>query len=215
MKFNKCEDNVLLSGSYDHTIKIYDIRNSKSATQLKVSHDIESIDFSGLNKYRFLVAYETGLVEEYDIMNLSKPVFSFQAHKKAATSVSYCNKTNGLFATCSLDSHIKVWDSENLINQAPSQLAEKFLKKTTGELFCVKFADDIDYTLAVGGSKGELLIWQLEQSKTFCDRYGLKWQGDIMDVNDNTNNLMKKKLMSNRIKFKGAERRLANKGKIS
>ena len=202
VKFNKCEDNVLLSGSYDHIIKIYDIRNNKSATQLKISEDIESIEFSGLNKYRFLVSYESGLVEEYDIMNLSQPIFSLKAHKKATTSVSYSNQRSNLFATCSLDSHVKIWDSEN--TNEPKLLAEKFLKKTTGELFCAKFADDIDFTLAIGGSKGELLIWQLEESKTFCDRFGLKWLGDNLSVKGMHNNLAKKRLMSNRIKLKTA-----------
>jgi hypothetical protein len=43
-------------------------------------------------------------------------------------------------------------------------------------LFTCKFADDVDYTLAVGGSKGELFIWQLEESPVFCNRYGLKWE---------------------------------------
>lgn len=215
VKFNKCEESVLLSGSNDHSIKIFDIRNQKSSTQVKVNEYIESIDFSSTNKYRFLVSYESGLIEEYDIMKLSEPLFSFKAHKKAATSVSYSNQKNGLFASCSLDSHIKIWDGENLnSNKEPNLITEKFLKKTTGELFCVKFADDLDYTVAVGGSKGELMIWQLEQSKTFCDRYGLNWVGEFGKLDSKLNNLSNKKIMSNRIKFKsttGATRRIKNK----
>lgn len=203
VKFNKKEDNVLLTAGYDHSIKLFDIRSQSSSTQLKVNQDIESIDFSPINKYKFLVSYETGLIEEYDITNMASPLFSYQAHKKAATSISYSSQKEGLFVSCSIDCHVKVWDSISASKTAePLLLAEKFLKRSTGELFCSKFAEDLDYTVAVGGSKGELLIWQLEQSKTFCDRYGLKWLGDNMLLTDEANNLSKKKLMSNRIKLK-------------
>lgn len=205
VKFNKCEDNVLLSGSYDHTIKIFDIRNSKSQLTLNVNEDIEGVEFSPINKYRFMASFESGKVSEYDIRDLSKPLFSFKAHKKATTAVTYSPKIPDLFVTCSLDCHVKVWDATNesiVKNQGqPDLIAEKFLKKTTGELFCCRFADDVDHTIAVGGNKGELLIWQLEQSKTFCDRYGLKWIDENVNI-DEANNLAKKKLMSNRIRFK-------------
>ena len=214
VKFNKCEDNVLLSAGYDHSIKIFDIRNQKSELKINVNHDVESIDFSPVNKYKFLVSYENGLVEEYDFNNLNKPLYSFKAHKKAATSITYSHQLPDLFVTCSMDSYVKVWDSslQALQNSGePALLAEKFLKKTTGELFCCKFAEDLDYTIAVGGSKGELLIWQLEQCKTFCDRYGLKWI-DETKAGDETNNLARKKLMSNRIKLRKGNTNNTSKG---
>ena len=52
------------------------------------------------------------------------------------------------------------------------------LKKSTGELFVSKFAEDMDYTIAVGGSRGELFIWQLEEQPGFCERYGLDFAGN-------------------------------------
>ncbi len=43
----------------------------------------------------------------------------------------------------------------------------------------------MDYTLAIGGSKGELMIWQLEENPNFCERYGLKFEGDKVNlIND-------------------------------
>ena len=201
VKFNKCEDNVLLSGSYDHTIKIYDIREKKSVLNLNVPSSIESVDFSPLNKFRFAVSYENGLIEEYDINNLSKPLVSFKAHKKECTTVVYSPQIPDLFVSCGVDCNVKIWDVSNKQIE-PICLAEKFLKKTTGELFCCKFAEDLEHTIAVGGSKGELLIWQLEQCKTFCDRYNLKWIDENLIKLDETNNLARKKLMSNRIRMK-------------
>lgn len=206
VKFNKCEDNVLLSGGYDHTLRIFDIRTDKSEIKINVNSDIEAVDFSPLNKYRFLVSFENGVIEEYDILNPFKPLFSFKAHKKATTSIAYSPKLKDLFVSCSMDCHLKVWDSGSEVIQKysePNMLAEKFLKKTTGELFCCRFADDIDNTIAVGGSKGDLLIWQLEQCKTFCDKYNLKWiDAETPGMPDEVNNLAKKKLMGNRIKLR-------------
>lgn len=40
----------------------------------------------------------------------------------------------------------------------------------------------MDYTIAVGGSRGELFIWQLEENPIFCERYGLKFEGNKDDV---------------------------------
>ena len=36
----------------------------------------------------------------------------------------------------------------------------------------------MDYTIAVGGSRGELFIWQLEENPNFCERYGLSFEGN-------------------------------------
>jgi hypothetical protein len=49
-----------------------------------------------------------------------------------------------------------------------------------GELFNCSFSNDISNTIAAGGSKGELFIWQLEENKEFCNRYGLKHE-EIVD----------------------------------
>jgi len=110
----------------------------------------------------------------------------FVAHKKAVTSVSYSNQQNGLFASASLDCTVKIWDgyaapiddsdSKNNNMIMPNLLMEKNVKNSTGELFCCKFADDIDYSVAVGGSKNSLFIWELEENVNFCSRYGLKYE---------------------------------------
>jgi periodic tryptophan protein 1 len=179
VRWNKTEDNVLITGSYDKTIKLFDVRCESSATTLETNAEIECLDWSGLNKYLFLSSYDNGRIDLYDIRKF-ETVVSYQAHKKAATSVSFSNKQEFLFSSVSLDSHVKVWDSRypkaSGDSVVPELICEKFVKKTTGELFCAKFSDDTDYTLAVGGSKGELFIWQLEENPVFCSKYNLKWE---------------------------------------
>jgi hypothetical protein len=52
----------------------------------------------------------------------------------------------------------------------------------------------------VGGSQGELFIWQLEENPSFCNRYGIKWEDQ--KISDEFNNISKKRLMSNRLKLR-------------
>lgn len=134
VKWNKIEDNVLISGSYDKTIKLFDVRDNSSCTTIQISADVENIEWNPLNKYLFLSSYENGKIDLYDIRKFDT-VFSFQAHKKAATGVSFCNQKEGLFTSVSLDSYVKVWDAENLVNDetgvSPTLICEKFIKKST------------------------------------------------------------------------------------
>jgi hypothetical protein len=58
----------------------------------------------------------------------------------------------------------------------------------------------LNYTLAVGGSLGELFIWQLEENPSFCNRFGIKWEDQ--KISEEYNNISKKRLMSNRIKLR-------------
>ncbi len=134
VKWNKMEDNVLISGSFDKTIKLWDVRTESSCTTFKIGADIESIDWSPLDKYLFLSSYEDGRIDLFDIRKFDT-LFSFKAHKKATTSVTFSTRQEGLFASVSSDSHVKVWDGKNISNlsgeNAPALICDKFIKKTT------------------------------------------------------------------------------------
>jgi len=45
----------------------------------------------------------------------------------------------------------------------PKLISKRDLKQ--GELFSVSFYDDISWVLAAGGSKGEVAIWDTEESE--------------------------------------------------
>jgi len=212
VRWNRCEDNVMLSGSFDKTIKLFDMRAEGQGMTIKVKCDIESADWCPMNSYQFLSSFEDGKIELYDIRKMSA-LLDFTAHKKAATSVTFSSKHNGLFSSVSLDGYVKVWDAEKIVEEnntiMPGLLMEKFLKQTTGELFTCAFSPDSDNTLAAGGSKGELFIWQLEENPAFCSRYGIKYQEPNMS--DRYHNIARKKVMSNRIKFRKNQNNNTNK----
>ena len=183
VKWNKIEENLLVTGSFDKTIKIFDTRVNKSVFTYKVNSDIECIDWSGKDKYKMLFSFEDGRIQLFDLQKFS-PISSFKAHKKEATSVSFSPQIPSLFSSCGRDGRVKIYDTNKIISDEngdtlPNLIMEKFMKKSVGELFTVKFAEDCDNTIAVGGSKGELFIWQLEESPIFCSQYGIKFNDNV------------------------------------
>ena len=168
--------------SYDKTIKIFDTRVNKVFTN-KVNSDIECIDWSIKDKYKMLFSFEDGRIQLFDLQQFG-PISSFKAHKKEATSVAFSPQQKSLFSSCGRDGRIKIYDSDKIVEEndgdtVPNLIMEKLVKKSVGELFTVKFAEDCDNTIAVGGSKGQLFIWQLEESPIFCSQYGIKFNDNV------------------------------------
>ena len=183
VKRNKIEENLLVTGAYDKTIKIFDTRVNKSVFTYKVNSDIECIDWSIKDKYKMLFSFEDGRIQLFDLQKFG-PISSFKAHKKEATSVAFSPQKKSLFSSCGKDGRIKIYDSDKIVEEndgdtVPNLIMEKLVKKSVGELFTVKFAEDCDNTIAVGGSKGQLFIWQLEESPIFCSQYGIKFNDNV------------------------------------
>ena len=183
VKWNKIEENLLLTGSFDKSIKIFDTRVNKSVFTYKINSDIECIDWSELDKYKMLFSFEDGRIQLFDLQQFA-PIISFKAHKKEATSVAFSPQQKSLFASCGRDGRIKIFDYNKIEkddnnDNMPNLIMEKYIKKSVGELFTVKFAEDCDNTIAAGGSKGELFIWQLEESPIFCSQYGIKFNDNV------------------------------------
>ena len=183
VKWNKIEENLLVTGSFDKTIKIFDTRVNKSVFTYKVNSDIECIDWSVKDKYKMLFSFEDGRIQLFDLQKF-EAISSFKAHKKEATSVAFSTQITSLFSSCGRDGRVKIYDTNKIVKEdngdtVPNLIMEKLIKKSVGELFTVKFAEDCDNTIAAGGSKGELFIWQLEESPIFCSQYGIKFNDNI------------------------------------
>jgi WD40 repeat protein len=76
-----------------------------------------------------------------------------------------------MMATCSVDEYVKIWDISNNGGTEPKLAGYKKMS-TMGELFTVSFYKDIPWVLAAGGSKGEVAVWDTEESEGISKTFG-------------------------------------------
>lgn len=158
---------ILLSGSFDHSIVMKDGRKpSHSGYRWSIAADVESLAWDPHTEHSFVVSLENGMIQGFDIRAASsnsgsemKPSFTLHAHDKAASSISFNPSVPNLLASGSIDKMVKIWD---LSNNQPSCVAAKNPK--AGAVFSVSFSEENSSWLAIGGSKGKLEVWD-----TFLD----------------------------------------------
>lgn len=118
----------------------------------------------------FVVTTESGIVLGYDTRKPDAPVFEFQAHEKACSSVSFSPHIPNMMATCSTDEYVKVWDIANNGGTEPKLVSYKKMN-TMGELFSLSYYRDIPWVLAAGGSKGEIAVWDTEEDEKISKHF--------------------------------------------
>ncbi|GAV65283.1 WD40 domain-containing protein [Cephalotus follicularis] len=176
VSWNHHAPQVLLSGSFDHSVVMKDGRlPSHPGFKWSVTADVESLAWDPHTEHSFVVSLEDGTVIGFDIRAASdqpsemKPSFNLHAHEKAVCSVSYNPAAANLLATGSTDKMVKLWD---LSNNQPSCVASKNPK--AGAIFSISFSEDSPFLLAIGGSKGKLVILgSLEHLGTTTSRTNL------------------------------------------
>ncbi|KAG8370725.1 hypothetical protein BUALT_Bualt13G0013200 [Buddleja alternifolia] len=172
--WNHFAPQVLLSGSFDHSVVMKDGRiPSHSGFRWPVAGDVESLAWDPHTEHSFVVSLENGMVTGFDIRAASsdsssqpKPSFTLHAHDKAVSTIVYNATVPNLIATGSMDKMVKLWDLSN----QPSCIASKNPK--AGAVFSISFSEDCPFTLAIGGAKGKLQMWDLLSDDEVARRYG-------------------------------------------
>lgn len=172
--WNLKEPTVLLSGSFDRTVGLTDMRAPQApAIRWTVSADVESLAWDPHASHTFLVSLEDGTIGGYDVRSgtvdplQGKALFTIHAHEKAVCSLAYNTVAPNLLATASTDKMVKLWD---LTGNQPSCIASTNPK--VGAIFAASFCKDAPFLLAVGGSKGNLHVWDTLASGEVSRRFG-------------------------------------------
>ncbi|VAH11409.1 unnamed protein product [Triticum turgidum subsp. durum] len=165
---------VLLSGSFDRTIAMTDMKDSgQCCHKWPVEADVESLVCDPHNEHSFVVSLENGMVQVFDIRTASsnsnpgQPIFTLHAHEKAVSSISFAPSTPNFLATGSTDKMVKLWD---LSNNQPSCVSS--LNPKLGAIFSVSFSIDNPFLLACGGSKGKLKVWNTLSEPAVANKFG-------------------------------------------
>lgn len=157
------EVSVLLTGGYDKRACAFDSRAPGTVAEWKLFADVECIKWDPFRSHVFYISTEDGLVQCFDVRSpTQKSVFTLQAHDSAVSSLDLNPSIPGCMVTGSGDKQVKLWALED---DKPKCLIARDLD--AGKIFSTTFSCDDPYTLAVGGSKGKVVIWNLEDNAAF------------------------------------------------
>jgi periodic tryptophan protein 1 len=131
--WNPAEPTVLLTGSFDRTVGVFDARDpTKAAKYSVVKADVECVVWDPHNPAIFGVSSEDGVVTFVDVRRGpgAPPLLCFQAHAKACSVLTPNTRVPGLYATCSADKTVKIWDVQSDLEAAS---AVPVSESTTGK----------------------------------------------------------------------------------
>lgn len=188
LDWHPTQSTVLLSGSYDGTAVVADMRapDATAATRWAVGAggvevDIEAIrwDMHSSDGSCFFAATDGGQVCYYDARagSGSKPVWTLQAHDEAVSALDVNAHVPGLVATGSTaDKTIKLWDVAGNSSGGPTLVVARNVADDIGRIFSATFAPDpsVAFRLAVAGSRGTVSVWDTSTNgatrRTFAGR---------------------------------------------
>ncbi|XP_075447863.1 U3 small nucleolar RNA-associated protein 15 homolog [Ascaphus truei] len=107
---SKLNDNLFVTGSYDHTVKVFDARTEKSVLSMEHGQPVESVllfPSGGL-----LVSAGGRYVKVWDMLKGGQLLVSLRNHHKTVTSLCLSSSGQRLLSG-SLDRHVKVYSTMN------------------------------------------------------------------------------------------------------
>ncbi|KAJ2926909.1 hypothetical protein H1R20_g10167, partial [Candolleomyces eurysporus] len=189
VQWNLQEPSVLLTGSYDRTVRTFDSRAPGTGVGAAVGSDVEALRWDPWESYGFYVSLENGMVLNYDARtlpsNLDTPStarFTLSAHDGAASSIDVNPNIKGCIVTGGTDKLVKVWNITDEDNGKKNVSLVTSRDLGVGKIFSTQWSPDDPLTLAAAGSKAKLQIWDLGSNfgtrKVFAGK--LKEAGKIL-----------------------------------
>ncbi|KAI5983388.1 transductin family protein/WD-40 repeat family protein [Pisolithus albus] len=168
VQWNQTEPTVLLSGSYDRTVRVFDSRAPDTGVGAVLGADVEAIRWDPWESHAFYVSLENGLVLNFDARTLptdlaspSPARFTVSAHDGAASALDVNPLIRGCICTGGADKVVKVWNIDQTEGGKPSVSMVASRNLEVGKVFSAVFSPDDPLTIAAAGSKAKLQIWDV------------------------------------------------------
>ncbi|CAG8619716.1 4868_t:CDS:2, partial [Paraglomus brasilianum] len=108
--FSESNRNLLLSGSYDETVKLWDVRIKECALTMKHEYPVEDVlMFPGDG---VIISAGGPYFKVWDLLMGGRLIQTVSNHQKTITSLCFDSQRTRLF-TGSLDQHVKVYDVQD------------------------------------------------------------------------------------------------------
>ncbi|KHJ45254.1 WD domain, G-beta repeat protein [Trichuris suis] len=161
--------NLIVSGSYDHTVRMWDDRQSSYAMLFEHGYPVESIAMDDAD--RLLVVAGGTVVTVWDVEG-GRKLAQLSRHHKTVTGVRFCSN-NSRFMSGSLDHHIKVYDVQTMDVAADMKFNGPILSfsvlvrsfSIVGLFVSVETSQMDDSFLVVGMASGLLSVRQRKVSR--------------------------------------------------
>ncbi|KDR78833.1 hypothetical protein GALMADRAFT_1365360 [Galerina marginata CBS 339.88] len=181
VQWNEKEPTVLLTGSYDRTVRTFDSRAPTTGVGAIVGSDVEALRWDPWDSSGFYVSLENGLVLNFDVRtlpsNLDRPSpsrFTLAAHDGAASSIDVNPHLKGCIVTGGTDKLVKVWNVNDEENGKRSVSLVTSRDLGVGKVFSTVFSPDDPLTVAAAGSKAKLQIWDVGSNFGARKAFGAK-----------------------------------------
>ncbi|KAL4261278.1 Periodic tryptophan protein 1 [Pleurotus pulmonarius] len=170
VQWNDKEPTVLLTGSYDRTVRTFDSRAPGAGVGAVVGSDVEALRWDPWEAHGFYVSLENGLVLNFDARtlpsNLNEPSparFTLSAHDGAASALDVNPHIRGCIVTGGADKMVKVWNVTDAEDDGGKRSVSLVTSRDlgVGKVFSTVFSPDDPLTLAAGGSKAKLQLWDV------------------------------------------------------
>ncbi|KAH7884405.1 WD40-repeat-containing domain protein [Phlebopus sp. FC_14] len=168
VQWNEKEPTVLLSGSYDRTVRVFDSRAPDMDVGAVLGADVEALRWDPWESHAFYVSLENGLVLNFDARSLSTGLktpsparFTISAHDGAVSALDVSPLLRGCICTGGTDKLVKVWNVDQTEGGKPSVSMVASRDLEVGKVFSAVFSPDDPLTIAAAGSKAKLQIWDV------------------------------------------------------
>jgi periodic tryptophan protein 1 len=159
---------LLATGSFDNTVGLLDCRTDGSnAKMIPIGADIEDMLWDPFNNNLIFCSMENGLVSCIDIRQPGSALYSWQAHDKCASSLSFSPLVPSMLVTGSQDETVKVWDTAS----APEPKCVAYKSMAAGALFSVQYFTNEPFLMAAGGDAGVLALWESESQEEIAQHF--------------------------------------------
>eukprot|EP01118_Nematostelium_gracile_P016496 TRINITY_DN6844_c0_g2_i1.p1 TRINITY_DN6844_c0_g2~~TRINITY_DN6844_c0_g2_i1.p1 ORF type:complete len:457 (-),score=137.22 TRINITY_DN6844_c0_g2_i1:628-1998(-) len=149
VEWHPLDPKILLSGSFDRHVSVLDARYPQMANSALLTADVECIEWNPHAPQQFFAGSEDGVISCFDVRTLDKPIWSLNAHTKAASAVNINPGIPNYFVSVSDDKQLKLW---SLDDGQPTCI---YSEKTKLALFDVSFYSESPFLLVAGGKGGD------------------------------------------------------------
>lgn len=162
-QWHHTESSILLTGGYDGTVGVSDVRiedlaNMTKSYKVTRGEEVENVSWAGAcAPESFYAGTDNGNIYCFDIRNDSKPIWTLHAHDAGISSLNVNAHVPGMFITSAMgEKTVKMWKAGS---NSPSMVLSRDFG--VGNVLTTAFAGDVEVAgnLTVGGVSGALKLW--------------------------------------------------------